>query len=460
MADSDHKPGDARARGETIARILASDAQLAPAPLTTEAYRFLGDTDLPASRYTCQAFFQQELSKMWSRCWQWACREEHLPEVGDHYVYDIGPYSVIVTRVANDEIKAFINSCTHRGTRLLGEEGVGHGQGFNCPFHGWSWHLNGVLKDVPGRWDFPHVCEASHSLQPVACESWQGFVFINLDPDASPLHEQLDVLPDHFAHFPIDQRRIRLHVQKVLPANWKAAQEAFMEAYHNFTTHDSPTGGNAQYDIFGPHASRFIHTIGHYSPESLADYPGDKWRAPPLTEQELLAGIPVTQRPLADGETARAAGAQLLREEMGSQLGVDFSAVSDSEMLDSIEYHLFPNAFFFPGMLISMAYRFRPLDDDVDSCLFEILMLEPLAEGAKHPDPPEPVPLGVDQSYTEIDELAWLGAVYDQDTSNLQLQQQGLKTTRKGVTLGNYQEARIRRFHLTLDNYLAGADCE
>ncbi len=460
MADPDHKPGEARARGETIARILSSDAQPAPAPLTAEAYRFLGDTDLSASRYTCQAFFQQELTGMWSRCWQWACREEHLPEVGDHYVYDIGPYSVIVARVTNGEIKAFINSCTHRGTRLLGEEGAGHGQSFNCPFHGWSWHLNGAIKEVPGRWDFPHVCEASHSLQPVACESWQGFVFINLDPDAPPLREQLDVLPNHFAHFPLDQRRIRLHVQKVLPANWKASQEAFMEAYHNFTTHDSPTGANTQYDIFGPHVSRFIHNIAHYSPESLSDYPGEKWRAPPLTEQELLAGLPVTQRPLTDGETAREAGAQLLREEMGSQLGVDLSAVSDSEMLDSIEYHLFPNAFFFPGMLISMAYRFRPLDDDVDSCLFEILMLEPLAEGAKHPDPPEPVFLGVDQSYTEIEELAWLGAVYDQDTGNLQLQQQGLKTTRKGVTLGNYQEARIRRFHLTLDDYLSKADCE
>ena len=163
----------------------------------------------------------------------------------------------------------------------------------------------------------------------------------------------------------------------------------------------------------------------------------------------------MTQRALAEGETARAAGAQLLREEMGSQLGVDFSAVSDSEMLDSIEYHLFPNAFFFPGMLISMAYRFRPLGDDVDRCLFEIVMLEPLPDGATHPDPPEPVYLNVEQSYTEIDELAWLGAVYDQDTGNLLRQQQGLKTTRKGITLGNYQEARIRRFHLTLDGYLS-----
>ena len=92
---------------------------------------------------------------------------------------------------------------------------------------------------------------------------------------------------------------------------------------------------------------------------------------------------------------------------MGAQLNVDFSGVSDSEMLDSIEYHLFPNAFFFPGTLISMAYWFRPIGDDVCNCLFEILILEPLPEGVTHPDPPEPLHLTVEQSYTEVDELAW-----------------------------------------------------
>jgi len=455
MSDSPTAKGEARARGLSVADVLASDQHPAPAALAEAKSAFLGDADLPANRYTCTDFFNDEVRNMWSQCWQWACRDEHIPSVGDHYVYDIGPYSVIVARTAESEIKAFINSCTHRGTRILGEEGPGFAEGFNCPFHGWSWHLDGRLKDVPGRWDFPHVCETSHSLQRVACEAWEGFVFINLDPDAPPLKEQLDVLPEHFAHFPLADRRIRLHVQKELPANWKASQEAFMEAYHNFTTHDSPTGANTQYDIFGPHVSRFIHNIGHYSPEALSDYPGTKWRDPVLTEQELLAGLPVEQRRLSAGESARSVGAQLLREHMGSQLDRDFSKVSDSEMLDSIEYHLFPNAFFFPGMLISMAYRFRPLGDDVDRCLFEILMLEPLADGATHPDPPEPVYLTAEQSYTDIEELAWLGAVYDQDTGNLERQQQGLKTTRKGVTLGNYQEARIRRFHLTLDDYLS-----
>ena len=454
MTETSGPKGEARAQGTSVADVLASDTHPPPAPLTASQYAFLGDADLPASRYTSPLFFNEELTGMWSQCWQWACREEHIQGVGDHYVYDIGPYSVIIARTGESEIKAFINSCTHRGTRILGEEGAGFAQGFSCPFHGWSWHLDGRLKDVPGRWDFPHVCEATHSLQGVACEAWEGFVFINLDPNASPLVGQLDVLPEHFAQFPLANRRIRLHVQKELPANWKAAQEAFMEAYHNFTTHDSPTGANTQYDIFGPHVSRFIHNIGHYSPEALSDYPGDKWRKPALTEQELFASLPVEQRPLSAEETARTVGAKMLRDAMGAQLGRDFSTVSDSEMLDSIEYHLFPNAFFFPGMLISMAYRFRPLGDDVDRCLFEIVMLEPLPDGATHPDPPEPVYLTAEQSYTEIDELAWLGAVYDQDTGNLLRQQQGLKTTRKGITLGNYQEARIRRFHLTLDDYL------
>ena len=68
------------------------------------------------------------------------------------------------------------------------------------------------------------------------------------------------------------------------------------------------------------------------------------------------------------------------------------SGVSDSLMLDSIEYHLFPNMFFFPGVLIPMAYRFRPRGEDVDSCIFDLLYLEPLPEGADHPEPPEPVP--------------------------------------------------------------------
>ena len=102
-----------------------------------------------------------------------------------------------------------------------------------------------------------------------------------------------------------------------------------------------------------------------------------------------------------------------------------------------------------------MVYRFRPNGDDVDSSIFDILVLEPLPDGVEHPEPPEPTRLAIEQSYTEVPGLGWLGAVYDEDTSNLLQQQQGMKSSpHGGVTLGNYQEARIRRVHLTLDEFL------
>ena len=455
-------PGEARASGATVAQTLSSDRRPAPQPLLDSSYEFLGDEDIPFSRYTSREFFDSEIDGLWNRTWQWACREEHLQDIGDTYVYDIGPYSVIVVRSGADTIQAFINSCTHRGTRILAAPGSGYSAGFTCPFHGWSWHLDGAIDNIPARWDFPHVDQERHGLQAVHCERWGGFVFINMDPAARPLAEYLDVLPAHFAHFPLERRRIRVHVEKILPANWKAGQEAFMEAYHNFATHDSPTGANAQYDVFGKYVSRFIHNIGNYSADALEDYPGDKWRRPQLSEDEvlqILAAFGLNREKVPEGETARGVAAEDLRQILGEQWGVDLSQQSDSLMLDSIEYHLFPNMFFFPGINIPMAYRFRPNGDDVDSCIFDLMILEPLADGASHPEPPDPQRVEIDQSYTEVESLGWLGQVYDEDTGNLQMQQQGFKTSRKpGLTLGNYQEARIRRVHMTLDEFLCATE--
>ena len=108
-----------------------------------------------------------------------------------------------------------------------------------------------------------------------------------------------------------------------------------------------------------------------------------------------------------------------------------------------------------------MVYRFRPDGEVVDRAIFDLLILEPLPEGAAHPQPPEPVLLEIDQSYTKAEGISWWGPIYDEDTGNLAAQQRGFKTSRKtGLTLGNYQEARIRRMHLTLDEFLSGPDAE
>ena len=441
-------PGAARCPGPSTRDIILRDGDGAPAALTTQSYAFLGDADIPFARYTSRAFYDREIERMWSRTWQWACREEHVPNPGDYAVYDVGPYSALVVR-GDDRIRAFVNSCPHRGMQFCDAGSSGSGKQFvRCPFHGMSWHLDGSLRDIPCRWDFPHVDDATFRLTELPCDTWGGFVFVNFDRAAAPLADYLEVLPEHFANWPLEDRFVALHMRKVLPGNWKMVIEGFLEAYHVLATHPEGlrTAGdaNAQYDVFGRHVSRFVHTIGYPSPHLP--------KAP--TERELFAALG-HREPLPDGVGARQRHADLLRARLSGTLDVDLSKVSNSEMLDSIEYFVFPNACFFPGVSIPLVYRFRPLD--VDHSVHEILLLQPVPQHGPRPPPAPVIDLGIDDSYTTVDAFAATGLarVLDQDTDNFKRQRAGMKASLKpGQTLGNYQEARIRRLHMTLDEYL------
>src|SRR5581483_2954812 len=123
---------------------------------------------------------------------------------------------------------------------------------------------------VPCRWDFPQVSDTSHALPEISCDTWNGFVFVNLDPGAEPLAGYLgDTLPRHFQHWPLARRFKAVHVKKVVPCNWKIALEAFLEVYHTARTHPDilayAADANAQYDQYDRHA-RFITTMGTSSP--------------------------------------------------------------------------------------------------------------------------------------------------------------------------------------------------
>lgn len=452
-ADRSLAPGEARCPGPSTREIIERDRDGAPVALTTESYRFLGDEDLPFARYTSPEFYRAEIEKLWPRTWQWACREEHIPNPGDWYVYDVGPYSALVIRGADGKIRAFVNSCPHRGMQFADAGSCGRGKQFvRCPFHGMSWNLDGSLREIPCRWDFPHVTDEEFRLTELPIGIWGGFVFVNFDQGAAPLEEYLEVLPAHFAEFawPLEERYVALHMHKILPGNWKMCMEGFLEAYHVLATHPEGlrTAGdaNAQYDVFGRNVNRFVHTIGYPSPHLPKA----------LSEKELLAALGHDPDELPEGMGARQRHADLMRERLGRELGVDLSGVSTSQMLDSIEYFLFPNACFFPGIGIPLIYRFRPLG--VDRCIHEVLMLRPVPEGRPRPAAAEVVKLGIDDAYTQVPAFAQTGLahVLDQDTDNFRRQWAGMQASLKpGQTLGNYQEVRIRHFHETLDGYLA-----
>ena len=447
-------PGFARAPGPTLHEQLLADPTPPPTPLLVESYAFLGDDDIPFSNYTSEPYAAAEFAHVWAKTWQWACHVDHIPESGDYYVYDVGPWSALLVRTASGEIKAYYNACMHRGTQLRASDTCGFANELKCPFHGWTWSLEGNLIDLPDRWDFPHVRDDTHRLPEMRVDVFAGFVWVNFDQDAAPLADYLGVLTEHFAAFDIEDRYIETHVRKKLPCNWKAAAEAFLEAYHVRETHASGKLGDevtTQYDVFEPNISRFIHTTGLDSAQ----------RPIKRTEAELMAHMTRNMRngqdalTLPDGTRARDFYARYVQREIGAKYGRDFSHLSESITLDSIEYFCFPNAFFFPGLSLPMVYRFRPDPDDVNVSYFDLLMMRPRPLDGDAPLPPDVIHLDVNESYTLAPNLGGLGRVYDQDTANMAAQTRGFRTSHKrGQTLGNYQEIRGRHLQRRVREHL------
>ena len=440
--------------------IISQDKVRAPGWVCTESYEFLGDQDIPTDRYLDPAYAREEFDRLWTRTWQFACREEHIPEVGDYHVYDIGHYSFIITRVGKNDIRAYYNACLHRGTKLRASGSDGRASEFKCSFHGWSWNIDGTNKGVVCQWDFPHVDRKKFSLPQAQVELLGGFVFINMDPQAPSLADYLGpTAKAHIEAWKLEDRYVYLHVSKRLPCNWKLAIEAFLEAYHVIETHSqvavSNGDANSQYDTYGEHVNRFISTLGVLSPHLYGKY----------TEQDILdqftlgdsGALGDTKRTLGEGDTARQVMADMFRGMFEKATNTDLSRVSDSELLDCFSYTIFPNCFLFPGISLPMVYRFRPDPRDYRACIYEVMFLRPMPLDGKRPESAEPIHLTDTQSFQEAAGMdPGFGAILDQDTNNLFLQQEGLEASAKrGLTLGNYQEVRIRHFEKAVDKYLA-----
>lgn len=453
------KPGEARHPDVSTQEIISRDRVKAPGWVASESYEYMGSEDIDKTRYISADYQDEEFKRIWTRTWQFACREEHIPEVGDYYVYDVGPYSFIVTRVGENDIRAYFNACLHRGTKLRASGTEGTASEFKCPFHGWSWNIDGTNRHMVCPWDFPHINAEDLNLPEARVETLAGFVWVNMDSDAPTLREYLG--PEALAHieaWKLEDRHIVCHVSKPIPANWKLNMEAFMEAYHVPETHPqvSPTNAdvNSQYDTYGEHVDRFISSLGVVSPVHSGKY----------SEQDVLDMFTVgdssivTDKPaVPEGETARQMMADMFRKNFEKAANADLSHVSDSEMLDCFSYTVFPNTFLFPGISLPMVYRFRPNPKDHRESLYEVLFLHPDPKDGPKPEPSEAVHLERGQSFKEAEGMdPGFGDILDQDTDNLILQQEGLEASAKGgLTLGDYQEIRVRHFNAAVDHYMA-----
>jgi phenylpropionate dioxygenase-like ring-hydroxylating dioxygenase large terminal subunit len=452
----------ARRPSPSVQDVFATDVNPPPEVMRQESPTQTQDSaDVSAERYFSKAWHDREVERVWRKCWQLACRVEHIPNVGDHVIYEIVHDSLIVIRTRPDEIRAYVNSCLHRGTLLRTEAGCVNQ--LRCPFHGWTWKLDGSLSIIPGQWDFPHVDKAKMNLPEAKVGIWGGFVFVNFDADCEPLEDYLENLPEHFKAFNLEDRYVAAHVAKIMPCNWKLAMEAFVEAYHVSVAHPQVLGyygdTNTQYDVWPDvrHVSRMISVQGVPSP-SLKGISADRTIAEMRRDVPFFAGKPIE---VGNGETARGKLAERAREKISRSIGRDMSALSDTESLDLIEYMLFPNMVPWGGQALPITYRFRPNGDDPESSIMEIMFLFSKAPDGSHPEPAKMTVLGPDQNWSDAPELGSAAMVADQDTDNLMRIQKGLRASKKpGVTLARYQESRIRHYHETLDAYMSASSAK
>ena len=132
-----------RSPGVTYQQLLDDDTHPVPDVLRMESTKSFGPDEFPITRYTTREWHEAEKEKLWSRVWQYACRADEIPEVGDYYVYEIVGRSYIVMRSSQEEIKAYPNACLHRGRRLKDYDG--RCSEIRCPFHGFAGELDGEL---------------------------------------------------------------------------------------------------------------------------------------------------------------------------------------------------------------------------------------------------------------------------------------------------------------------------
>ncbi len=210
-----------------------------------EAYPWLGSEPVSTEPVISRAVYEREVDRVFRKVWLCMGRVEELPEVGSFKLKSLAFAStgVLLVRGKDGEIRAFHNTCSHRGNNVVIPDGDwdqwGRAKVFTCRFHAWSYGTEGQLAGVQEEKRFPpSFCREENGLTEIHCDVWEGFVFINLaDEPAQTLHEFLGAMGEHFAGYPYHELTHNFTYYTELNCNWKIGVDAFSEAYHVNTIH-------------------------------------------------------------------------------------------------------------------------------------------------------------------------------------------------------------------------------
>jgi phenylpropionate dioxygenase-like ring-hydroxylating dioxygenase large terminal subunit len=189
---------------------------------------------LPRDYYFSATIYAQELEKVLARQWLIAGHVSAVRRAGDYFTRQVGPENLIILRDHSGRLRAYHNVCRHRGFRLIPDGQRGCSPGIVCPYHQWSYKLDGRLMGAPGSRNGEHFDFANFGLHEVACTDWHGFIYVHLGPDPTDPHQLLNQLgnPEQMRRANTGQLRLAATRTYDIAANWKSVMENEVECYH------------------------------------------------------------------------------------------------------------------------------------------------------------------------------------------------------------------------------------
>lgn len=199
---------------------------------------------MPPSVYTSAEFLERELETIFAKEWVCVGRAEGLANPGDYLTYDLAGQPVVVIRDKSGQLRAFSNVCLHRMSTIV--EGTGNKRLLVCPYHAWTYDLEGRLRGAPFMTRTTGFCKENYALPQIRCEEWLGWIYITLDKDRPSVASALGELQRMIAPYQMENYVECFRETHVWDTNWKVLAENFMESYHLPVCHAATVGGHSR----------------------------------------------------------------------------------------------------------------------------------------------------------------------------------------------------------------------